>query len=694
MLPDIHLDQITFEDMLEEAKNKIVSCYPEWTDFNYHDPGITLTELFAWHREIQQYEMDQVGDVHRRRYLRLLGTDIRHRTGATAYVSAGADRLVRIPAGTRLEAAGIPFETEEYRTLPGRKIVRCFAMLDGRVVSYLDKDQMLLGRSVEFCPFGRNALPGTDFYLELDGPLPEGEMLGLTVFVGRQKGAARNPAKENTLPLSRFCCSYRDEAGDRPLKIRRDETFGFLFDGQMSFCLDGRMEKQRVNGEEGYFLKIHLEESQYDTPPVVSSLDMNTLKVRQQETVAAWLKAERDAQEPELLRIRHGLCAAGKVRAFALLGECYRELPVSEQSWDEGRGEAGIRLKEAPEKEDIFVLVHSREGWYAKHGVPGSGHGFPNEQFSLEETDVSCRQTELLVEEPDCPGFYRKWERRESFSYSGPEDRHYCVDGAAGRIVFGDGFHGMPPEGRILLTSYVRVRGSGGNIKAHRIQSFTDMSKSYIPVTNPKDAAGGRDEESVQEAFARVRGELAHAGSMVTEEDYERAVLQTPGLRIESCKAVFGPEGPEGEQLVQVVVKPGSMEKRPRLTPAMTENIRRHLEPKRLLGIRIRVLSPVYIRLSVNLEVFVQPQYQEAQELVEHTVREYLSPLLSRFGGTVSYGELYGQIDRLRCVSGIRSLALEAKGNGVRRNTYGDLLLPGNGIADEIEVQCSCSVRG
>lgn len=40
MLPDIHLDQITFEEMLEQARNKIAGCYPEWTDFNYHDPEV------------------------------------------------------------------------------------------------------------------------------------------------------------------------------------------------------------------------------------------------------------------------------------------------------------------------------------------------------------------------------------------------------------------------------------------------------------------------------------------------------------------------------------------------------------------------------------------------------------------------------------------------------------------------------
>ncbi len=53
MLPNISLDNDRYKDIMDEARNLIVSLYPEWTDFNYHDPGITLLELFSWIRESQ-----------------------------------------------------------------------------------------------------------------------------------------------------------------------------------------------------------------------------------------------------------------------------------------------------------------------------------------------------------------------------------------------------------------------------------------------------------------------------------------------------------------------------------------------------------------------------------------------------------------------------------------------------------------
>ena len=90
----------------------------------------------------------------------------------------------------------------------------------------------------------------------------------------------------------------------------------------------------------------------------------------------------------------------------------------------------------------------------------------------------------------------------------------------------------------------------------------------------------------------------------------------------------------------------------------------------------------------------MHPQYQDAEGIVEQAVQEYLATLKTQFGGILSYSGLYGYIDRLDCVAGIRSLVLEAKGNDVRRTTYGDLIFPGNGIADEIDVQCSLSIQG
>lgn len=690
MLPDIHLDEITFEEMLEKARNKIAGCYPAWTDFNYHDPGITLIELFAWLKEIQQYELNHVGDAHKRSYLHLLGTVQQGKKGAGTFVCVKASRELCVPKGVRFLASGISFETRERYILPGVSINCCFVRSDKKeLLGYLDSEQMAIGNLLSFYPFGRQAEPGTCLYIGCSGPLPAKKELCLTVRVSEDRKKPRNPADADTVPLASFGCSYWNGSSYRPAKILRDETFGMLFDGQIRFLLEEEMALHKVDEEEGYFLRFKLEKSQYEMPPALSFLDLNTLKVTQKETVAAWLTAARE-EGTEVYKAEHALCIRGEIRAFGEEDGLYRELRIKSLRREEKEGCVRIAIeKEEFDGGELKVLASRKEDWYDRHQVLGIGHGFPGECFLLDEDCVLQEELVILVEETERPGYYRRWEARESFAHSGPEDCHYRIDGVQGKILFGDGFHGMAPEGQVLLASYVRVLGEEGNIKAHRLLPDPEGILKDEKADNPWKASGGREEESIEEAFQRVRLMLFHNKSMVTAGDYEQEVCRTPGLKVESCRAIFG-DGPL-RQTAQIVVKPCSLEKRPQLTGAFIQNIQNHLEAKRLLGIRIQVLSPVYIHLAVYLEVTVHPQYQKAEEMIREAVKEYLSPMTAHFGRTASYSGLYGQIDRLPCVYEIRSLLMEARGNGVQKSPYGDIHFPGNGIAEEIEVQCSSS---
>ncbi|MCW5809180.1 MAG: baseplate protein J, partial [Deltaproteobacteria bacterium] len=69
-LPD--LDDRTFATLLEEARARIPSLVPEWTDHNPTDPGIVLVELLAWLAEMVSYRIDRIPERSSRTFLRLL----------------------------------------------------------------------------------------------------------------------------------------------------------------------------------------------------------------------------------------------------------------------------------------------------------------------------------------------------------------------------------------------------------------------------------------------------------------------------------------------------------------------------------------------------------------------------------------------------------------------------------------------
>ena len=71
-LPLPNLDNRTYADLVDEARALIPSLYPDWTNHNPSDPGITLVELLAWLTEMVIYRVDRVPDANKEVFLKLL----------------------------------------------------------------------------------------------------------------------------------------------------------------------------------------------------------------------------------------------------------------------------------------------------------------------------------------------------------------------------------------------------------------------------------------------------------------------------------------------------------------------------------------------------------------------------------------------------------------------------------------------
>lgn len=74
-LPQPNLDDLTYADLVEEARSLIPGLAPEWTDHNPTDPGIVLIELLAWLTEITLYRVNRVPEANYRTFLSLLSSD-------------------------------------------------------------------------------------------------------------------------------------------------------------------------------------------------------------------------------------------------------------------------------------------------------------------------------------------------------------------------------------------------------------------------------------------------------------------------------------------------------------------------------------------------------------------------------------------------------------------------------------------
>jgi predicted phage baseplate assembly protein len=73
VLPQILLDDVRFQELVSEARTRIVRHSPDWTEHNVSDPGITLIELFAWFTEILIYRINRIPERLQFGLLELVG---------------------------------------------------------------------------------------------------------------------------------------------------------------------------------------------------------------------------------------------------------------------------------------------------------------------------------------------------------------------------------------------------------------------------------------------------------------------------------------------------------------------------------------------------------------------------------------------------------------------------------------------
>ncbi|MCI8377821.1 MAG: hypothetical protein HFH72_04785 [Lachnospiraceae bacterium] len=691
MLPDIVLDNEEFEEILNKSINTVVNTYPEWTDFNAHDPGVTILELFAAMKESQQFFMDQIGEENEKKYLKLLGMEKRRKRPAHSLVQIEVKESCLLLAFHKLDAGGLCFETGRQRELIRGDICSCFAVCGDVVETFASRGQMEFGSQMRFRAFGKAPEQGNVFYICLEESLPEKVPLELYVGIYQEEGAERNPLRGfGFVPLVKLTWQYYTGQGWENMEEVGDETYAFLFDGFIRFQTRCRMERTSVFGRQGYFIRAVLQEGEYDIPPVLAKISMNICEVVQQDTLAECIVLENPCNGLELTT---ELSVLGISEVYIGQGDLYYPAEGFRKEICAEEGCVRFAVEDSRLSGAGRLMIINRDIGFLEKRVLGDGNGFPFQEIDLEDLQAVYESFDILVRDAWEDG-YRLWEKVEDFAASSAEDRHYIFDSQRGVVRFGDCIHGMAPEGEILLAGYQRTMGSGGNVKAGKINRFRMEGLEGLVLSNICEGYGGCDEETLEECFFRARKYIREAECAVTKQDYERYVKQTPGLLIDGCKVLHFDEirrfvKKTDETAVYLVVKPYGWKTGSRVEESYYRNIRNYLENYRMIGSRIFIFFPEYVEIEVYVEAAVKPQYLHIGERVRQKVRDFFDAYKGAFGGAVSYSRLYGFLDRQDFILEIHSLNLESRGGGVLRNAEGDILLPPYGAAVLKEVRMS-----
>ena len=672
MLNARNLDDQTYEEIVKAAKGRLPWLCPVWTDHNAHDPGITILELMAWYKEMQQYHMNQFTDELRWKLLKLAGVTCLPACPAQCAVELDAEGPARL-AGERLSTREeIPFELAQ--PVPARRpVISRIQVVQGE--HRMDVGELLEDRRVTFQPFGADQDTPSRLYIGFS-QLGEGD-LGLWFDVESPAGPIRNPFafSEQVPRLIRWTCQ-----GAGNTTVVQDETHGLSVSGYVTLRAEGAWPA----GEENlHWLVLTLEDPGCEEQVRLSGISAGRWPALQQETWAESRFFLAPAQGDWTVCLEDALARDGDLAVFVRTAERWEQTGLwHSAATEEGRllqVDTSSAVQDGAENVLVVALdpVHSSRLLFDAKGLPG-------ETFflDLEGRTALMESFLLLCDTLDRDGKVRPalWRCVDDLYAWGPRDRVFTYDPVRETITFGDGEHGallQRGEGAVLTAGLVLTFGAGGNIPGGTELTFREDGLSV----RSQAARGGRDRETAAQAQARLLRELSTTRKCVSAADYERLAKETPGLRVAAAEALPGydPDEPTGVSrlpVVTVVAVPAGTGERPLPDRRFLATVQRQMDTVRPIGTQVKVVPPVYVELEADVTI------RGGEADVAETLREKLSRWLESagIGGTLQAGEAWALVQAADGVLQVREVTLRAVSPGCYQNEEGDIRLPRRAI--------------
>jgi predicted phage baseplate assembly protein len=623
-LPDIQLDNRSYQDLVNELKRRIPAYTPEWTDFNESDPGIALIEMFSWLADILVYRINQIPDKAYVKFLQMIGIQLTLPTPAQTYLTftVTSPTPVLIPGGTRVQASSassgqVTFETVDdfYAANSNVAAVQTF---DGATYSVVSNFNPVDGSA--YSALGNLPQAGSALYIGFTSTYPATEgyqyPLIFRIYTPSVNGSAQGgQSTQNISPPVEFVLEYSTASGWGTLPGVTDGTNALTQTGVISFQAPSdwasvQWGALRRSADPSYFwMRYRISQklgSGYQSPPQLTNILTNSVKALNAETATG-----------ELL---------------------------------------------------------------------GASNGLPNQTFQISNYPVLANPPSVSgivqVNEGDGSG-YTTWAEVSDFSGSGSDSKVYTLDHAAGLVTFGDGVNGKIPHWlssdgtnlqtsdtpNIQVTQYQYGGGVAGNVGANTITSLIDTVPFVASVTNLLAAQSGADAETVEDAEGKVPQRLRTQGRAVTPGDFVTLAIQTPGAFIQRATAiplqrpqtqvVRAADGsvilpPDAPGVVTVIVVPnGPDPRKPVANDQTMAAVAAYLDAHRLVTCELYVTNPVYRLVEIDATVTVVPGTTTGavQASVENALLAFYSPLTGGqqgggwdFGGTIYVSDAYRQI--------------------------------------------------
>ncbi len=604
------LDNRTFEDIKRQALLRIPRYTPEWTDFNESDPGVTIIELFAWLTEMMLVQMNQVPARNYLKFLQLLGMELRPAQPARAYLTFTPQP--KAPLQTGKAAISVPERTQVgtqppdggntliFETTEGLDLIRLelsdVQVFDG--VGFTKVTAANVASGTEFRPFGFTPQAGSALYLGFKPP--ESPLAG-ALFPQKMRFRVFLPL--HLLEGQPINCTNVHEAPEPPVKL---------------------IWEYRPEGTDGVWRRLNVfadtsaaftREGDIDVQGPVD-IKTSTEGIIDEEP-RYWLR----------VRIDSGAYPAGTEPLVDF-----------------------IRPNVAQAK-NLSTVVEE---------FVGVSEGTPDQTFTLQKQPIQSSSLQLTIQDENQQA--QDWSQRADLLASGPEDKHYTLNANSGQISFGDGKTGQIPVAgaEIVAKQYLFGGGVIGNVAAEQINSLLSSPAGVASVINERPAAGGGDEEAVEDFLKFVPAKLRHRDRAISAEDFSVLAKEVGGISRAKALPLVHPDHPgvEVPGAITVVVIPDNKDIPPKPSPGELEAVCRYLDERRLLTTEVHVKGPTYKAIRVEATIAAEPSaaFDEVRHCIIAKLNLHLNPQNWPFGQDLYPSSLYGVIQDVPDVRNVRFL--------------------------------------
>ncbi len=692
-----NLDDQRYSDIVEAAKRRIPVIFPEWTDLNEHDPGVTMIELFAWLKEMQQYYLNRLSDSSYENMLRMLGVEVGREAPAKAEV-----RFLDPPAFVMKGAEapggdGTVFVSETSFRREPFSLGRVYLESAGSVH---DVTELMLDKDADVYPFGsvrneddRRLYVGfdvTDERFFADGAK-------LVFDISDRCPVARNPAAEGGRRPRETVWEYSTAEGFKACTEVRDDTLALSFPGEVRLLAGEDLAATTADGKlpAGTYFRVSLSKFGCEDMPAIRGIYTNNLLLTQKRRGSDYVDAVYDGSPIE---ISDGLLVNGLSYVLVRDADGWR---YAENATIVNNQDAVVidisdcHILPAADGEPNVRVIFAAEP-FGRNKMFFSSSGLPDQCFSIEtDEDVLTESLKIMAAQRDAKGetLWLDYAYVDSLALAGPYDRVFTYDRDRRMIVFGDNENGEVPQrgdDAIMVIACSYTRGSAGNVRRGNLTVLDGVLGEY-GIEQTTDAMGGCDKETLVQAMDRLKLSLNQCTKAVSAEDYRTLALRTPGIRIADAKAIpcFDPELPNAsmEKLANTVtlaVLPYSNDEYPLPDESFLKAVREHMEEYRMITTHLKVTAPIYVKVNITAEVQSTVSEKKICRRVEDAVRSLYADYASggaKFGEPITESAVITEINRIEGILSVDRIQIHIDDSRCYRDKYGRIVIPPHAIA-------------